>query len=130
MPTPQTDILDNFHSQFQTSVAFPVGLEDQFFLNALGDFELDLYAVAYNTTSLEIEEDLNRSEINLLGKLMYKWYLQREKDRILKLNNIIGRDIKMTAMGESKQTINKAYEKTLEEINDMTNKIKNNSFYE
>lgn len=129
MPTPQTEILNNFHSQFQSKTLLDPTLEDQFFETALGEFELDLYTLTYDSAVKEIEEDLNRYEINLLGLLMYKSYKKREKDRIMKLNNIVGRDIEMTGMGQSKQTAIKDYELILDEIADTINKIKNSSFY-
>jgi hypothetical protein len=129
MATPQIEILDNFHSQFQSKTVLDPTLEEQFFVMALGEFELDLYELNYNDVDQEISEDLSRYEVNLLGQLMYKAYKKREKDRIMKLNNIVGRDIEMTGMGQSKQTAIKEYELILDEITDTINKIKNSSFY-
>lgn len=129
-PTKYEDILKSFHSKFQSKTEIFPELEKQFFLTALGDFEIDLYPLEYDEDAETIEESLSRPEINVLGLLMYKAYLGRERDRILKLNNIIGRDIKLTGMGNSKSQINKAYEEISGEVAESINKLKDNSFYE
>jgi hypothetical protein len=130
MATPKSKVIDKFHSKFQSPIALPSALEDEFLLTAIGDFELDLYDLNYDDVGGQFPSDLSNKEINVLGTLMYKAYLNRERDRILKLNNIIGRDIKLTAMAESKAQINKAYEQVCGEVNNLINKLKDNSFYE
>lgn len=129
MTTPYEKVQNVFHSSFQSKVEIIPELERQFFINAIGDFSLDLYDLDYDVSTYEVKEDLTQSEINLLGKLMYKYYLQRERDRIMKLNNIVGRDIKLTGMSDTKQVINKMYENLMNEIYTMINKMKRNTFY-
>ena len=130
MPTPYSRIENVFHSSFQSKVILPPDLEEQFFITAIGDYSLDLRDLTYNSDIKEISEDLSQSEINLLGKLMYKAYLQRERDRVLKLNNILGRDIKLTGMADSKFAMNTAYITITNEISAMIHKLKTNSFSE
>lgn len=130
MTTPYKKIQFVFHSSFQSKIEIIPELEKQFFINALGDFSLDLYELNYNSETDEIKEDLNQAEINLLGKLMYKYYLQRERDRIMKLNNIVGRDIRLTGMSDTKQAINKMYNGLLNEIDTMIHKLKDNTYYD
>lgn len=130
MATPYGKVQNVFHSSFQSQVEILPELEQQFFVNAIGDFSLDLYNLDYDLDSYEIEQDLSQAEINLLGKLMYKYYLQRERDRIMKLNNIVGRDIKLTGMSDTKQAINKMYNGLLNEIDTMIHKLKDNTYYD
>lgn len=130
MATPYESVQFVFHSSFQSKTEIIPELEKQFFINALGDFSLDLYDLNYDAEKNVIEEDLSQSEINLLGKLMYKHYLQRERDRIMKLNNIVGKDIRLTGMSDTKQAVNKMYSNLLDEIDVMTHKLKVNTYYE
>jgi hypothetical protein len=128
MSTPYEKILNVFHSKFQSKKEIPDGLEEQFFLNALAEFELELYSLTYDENLELIEEDLNRPEINVLGLLMYKEYLQRELDRILKLNNIYGKDVRLTGLGDTKSKTSQALEKIKTDITLMLNKLKDHNF--
>lgn len=130
MSTPRSKITDVFHTKFQSTYIMPYELESQFLINAISEFELDLYKLEYDESLEMFEDDLSRPEINLLGMLMYKSYLGRERDRILKLNNIVGKDIKLTSMADSKRTMGDAVRELDDEIDDIKNKLKNNSFYE
>lgn len=130
MPTPYAKIKDVFHTKFQSKDLLDYDMENQFLINAIGDFSLDLFDISYNETTEEIIEELSQSEINLLGTLMYKFYLGRERDRALKLNNIIGRDIKLTGMSDTKFALNKAYEELSDEIELMISKMKDSSYGE
>lgn len=128
MTTPKDDVLKYFHTEFQSPRPMITGLEDQFLLKAIGDFELNLDSLEYNLADSEFNRVLTISEQSLLGKLMYKHYLSRERDRILKLNNIVGKDISLTSVGQAKSTILKAYESVELEIEKIFNRLKTNSF--
>lgn len=128
MATPYEKIQRVFHASFQSKTEIPFDLEIQFLINAIGDFSLDLYEIEYNDESKEIVEDLSQAEINLLGKLMYKYYLSRERDRMVKLSNIVGKDIQLTGMGDSKRVINLMYENVSNEIASMIHKLKTNTY--
>lgn len=130
MSTPYILMQNSFHSQFQSKITLDADLEKQFLLSAIGDFSLDLYELTWDSVNEEILEDLKQTEINLLGKLMYKYYLYRERDKVLKLNNIIGKDVRLTGMADSKGHINKTIESLNGEISEIINKMKTNSFYE
>lgn len=134
MTTPYEKIQNVFHSSFQSKTEIVPELERQFFINAIGDFSLDLYELDYTidteNNEIEIVQDLTQSEVNLLGKLMYKYYLHRERDRIMKLNNIVGRDIRLTGMSDTKQVINKMYDNLVNEIAVIMTKLKDNTYYE
>lgn len=128
MTTPKQDVINYFHTEFQSTEPLIPELEDQFLLKAIADFELNLYEIRYDSTSNVFEENLPSSEKSLLGKLMYKHYLSRERDRILKLNNIVGKDISLTSMGSAKSSILKAYESVEIEIEKIINRLKTNSY--
>lgn len=134
MATPYERVQNVFYSSFQSKTEIIPELEHQFFINAIGDFSLDLYELDYSvdaeSNEAEIVQDITQSEINLLGKLMYKHYLHRERDRIMKLNNIVGRDIRLTGMSDTKQVINKMYDNLVNEINVIMTKLKDNTYYE
>ncbi len=128
MTAQKQSVLDNFHTEFMSQSVLPEGLENQFLLKAIGDFELDLYALSYDDVNGVFNETLSQPEINALSMLMYKYYLKRELDRVLKLNNIVGREIQLTAMGQSKQATQKVYSEWVVEVKNYLNKIKDNSF--
>ena len=122
MTTPYVEVQDVFHSKFQEKKELPAGLEAQFFKNAVGDFITDLYPLNIIEDN-SLQEELALPEIQLLGALMYKNYLERELDRILKLNNIVGRDIKLTGLGDSKSTTKKRLEEVLKDIDKRMSKL-------
>ncbi len=128
MTTPKSEVITNFHTEFQSPTALDSSLENQFLLKAVADFELNLYEVNYDSTNETFNNDLNQIEKSALGKLMYKHYLSRERDRVLKLNNIVGKDIKLTSMADSKRTIMKTHEELELEIDKLFSRMKNNSF--
>lgn len=122
--TPINKIINVFYSKFQSKIELPEGLVHQFLITSLGEFSNELYVLHLTDDEQFIIEDINLSEIAVLGSLMYKQYLHRERDKTLKLNNIVGRDIKLTAMGNSKYAMNTAYTSLLGEIDLMLDKLK------
>ena len=124
MPTPVEKIINTFYSKFQSKVELDEGLVYQFLLSSAAEFSADLYPLSTFEDEYYIDQDLNMAEIELLGALMYKQYLHREKDKVLKLNNIVGRDIKLTSMGNSKYAMNTAYKDLLDEIAIKIDKLK------
>lgn len=124
MSTPKEKIINVFHSKFQSKTEIMPELEDQFLLNSIGEFSTNLYEINMLEDESGIVEDLKQAEINLLGMLMYKNYFHRERDKTLKLNNIVGKDIKLTAMANSKYAMNTAYDTLLKSIEVEMNKLK------
>lgn len=128
MTTPISKVINSFHTEFQSSVLIPESLEKEFLNKAVGDFELNLYPINYDESTDSFDYTLSNTEVTLLGKLMYKHYLSREKDRILKLNNIVGKDISLTSMAASKSEIRLAYEGLTEEIAETFHKLMDSSY--
>lgn len=124
MPTPNEKMINVFYSKFQSKVELPDGLVDQFLFTSIGEFSNELYPLTLSDDETYVQEELSLAEIGLLGSLMYKQYLHRERDKTLKLNNIVGKDIKLTAMGNSKYAMNTAYKELLEEIAVKVDKLK------
>lgn len=83
-----------------------------------------MYPLFISEDEQAVLNELTLAEIGILGTLMYKQYLHRERDKTLKLNNIVGKDIKLTAMGTSKQTMNAVYKELLDEIAVKFDKLK------
>lgn len=128
MTTPAQSVLDYFYTEFQSTKVLDEGLVKQFLLKSVGEFELNLSPLSYDGGTDTFDSVLSSIEMILLGKLMYKHYLSREKDRVLKLNNIVGKDISLTAMGSSKSEMRQAYEEVDYEIERMISRLKTNSY--
>ncbi|MEK4006345.1 hypothetical protein [Paenibacillus sp. FSL H3-0333] len=123
-------ILNNFYSRPQSKVYLDENLIKQFLENALSDYELELSDLEFDSTSGQFATMLNRSTINQLGALMYRYYLSRELDRVLKLTNIVGKDIGLTGMGDAKRTMQLRLTDLDKEIANRFNKMKTNSYYD
>lgn len=124
MPTPTETIVNEFYSKFQSKVELPDDLVFQFLKTSIGEFSTELYPLFISEDEQSVLNELTLAEIGILGTLMYKQYLHRERDKTLKLNNIVGKDIKLTAMGTSKQTMNAVYKELLDEIAVKFDKLK------
>lgn len=96
------DVINSFHSHPLAKQALPSGLENQFFLNALGEYELDIGGLNYNSETEEFDTCLSNTKIYTLGMIMYTQYLTRELSRIEKLNGFSGKDLSMTGIPASK----------------------------
>lgn len=129
MSTSLNLILKNFYSRPQSKVILDPTLIDQFLENSLGDYEIEISPLHYNEEKKEFEINLSRATINQLGALMYKYYLQRELDRVLKLTNIVGKDISLTGMGDAKRTMLTRLESVEKEISERFTKLKLNTYY-
>ncbi|AMR10801.1 hypothetical protein AB684_11620 [Bacillus licheniformis] len=126
--TPYDEIIDVFHSMFQSTEELPESLERQFLLNAISEYELELTPLNFDKITLDFKSPLTYPQIQILGMLMYKNYLGRYLDRVLKLNNVIGRDIQLTGLANTKAQVNRAYEGLCEEIGIKMSKMKEIKF--
>ena len=126
--TPYEKVINVFHSMFQSNEILPDGLEQQFFINAVGEYETELTELGYDDKSNTFKEPLTSPQIQILGMLMYKGYLGRYRDRALKLNNVVGRDIQLTGLANTKAQVNRAYEDLIDDIEKKLSKLKMNNF--
>ena len=109
MSTSYLDVLNVFHSLLKSKFEIDVGLEYQWFLNALADYELELSELNYLESQRVFADSLPRYIVKTLGIIMYVNYLTQELSRVMKLNGIIGKDISLTGMDATKRV-------TLEEL--------------
>ncbi|TCI26775.1 hypothetical protein EVJ32_05200 [Exiguobacterium sp. SH5S4] len=109
------DVVQAFHSHFDTHKPTDPGIREQWFTNALARFELELYPIDVDSNGTFLTE-IGRTETYLLGKLMFAEYQHRELDRTIKINNIVGKDISLNSMGDTKRVLQAAYESTQDDI--------------
>ena len=109
MNTSYLDVLNVFHSLLKSKFEIDEGLEYQWFLNALADYELELSELNYLESQRVFADSLPRYVVKTLGLIMYVNYLTQELSRVMKLNGIIGKDISLTGMDATKRV-------TLEEL--------------
>ncbi|MCI3196935.1 hypothetical protein GXP75_14870 [Bacillus sp. HU-1818] len=126
--TPYEKVINVFHTMFQSNEILPDGLEQQFFTNAIGEYETELAELSYDEESNTFKDPLTSPQIQILGMLMYKGYLGRYRDRALKLNNVVGRDIQLTGLANTKAQVNRAYEDLIDDIEKKLSKLKMNNF--
>ena len=102
----------------------PTGLEHQFFLNALAQYELEISDLGFDETIGEFTTKIDRGAILTLGMLMYVEFLTRELSRIEKLNGFHGKDIQMTGSDGSKRVTLSDLELEINRVNELLHKQK------
>lgn len=103
MGTSYKEVLKVFHSLAKSKIEIDEGLEHQWFLNALADYELEISSLNYLDNQKVFSDTLSRQVIRTLGLFMYVNYLTQELSRVTKLNGIIGKDISLTGMDATKR---------------------------
>lgn len=103
MSTPYIEVLNVFHSLVKSKIEIDEGLEYQWFLNAIADYELEISSLNYLDNQKVFSDTLSRQVIRTLGLFMYVNYLTQELSRVMKLNGIIGKDISLTGMDATKR---------------------------
>lgn len=126
--TTQNDVIQSFHSHPMSKNIIPEGLENQFFLNALAVYELDINPLNYDETSKSFPARLERSVVYTLGMLMYVEYLTRELSRIEKLSGFHGKDIQMTGSDGSKRITYSDLQLEIERTQELLHKQKRNCY--
>ena len=128
MATTEIDVINCFHSFPMAKKELPSGLEHQFFLNALAEYELEISELGYDETLEEFADTISRNAILTLGMIMYVNYLTRELSRIEKLNGFHGKDIQMTGSDGSKRITLADLELELDRVNSLLHKQKTHAF--
>lgn len=121
------NVVEVFHSQFDTRSPIDPALREQYFKNALARFESDLYSLNISDTG-DFLDEISNQEIYLLGRIMYMEYLGKERDRINKINNIVGKDISLTSMGDTKRVVQMQYESVKSDVESLISKLLPTSF--
>lgn len=126
--TTKNDVINSFHSHPMSKNPLPAGLEHQFFLNALAQYELEIGELGFDETTEAFETKINRSAVLTLGMLMYVEFLTRELSRIEKLNGFYGKDIQMTGSDGSKRVTLSDLELEINRVNELLHKQKTHAF--
>ncbi|MFE4571297.1 hypothetical protein [Paenibacillus chitinolyticus] len=96
MGTPLEKIYDIFYSSLNEDLSkhpeLDVNVDDNIVVTfleiAFGDFEENLHiSLKINDDKSTINEDITNPQINILGRLMYKKYLERELNSSLRLSS-------------------------------------------
>lgn len=113
--TSYKDVVSAFESIIKSKYVIDDGLIYQWFLNALGEYELNIDTlgfdkkrmgfVAENATSDAFDEngDLSSYVILSIAEGMKSYYMQQEVRRVNQLNNIIGKDLSLNGTGDTKK---------------------------
>ncbi len=126
--TTKNDIIQSFHSHPMSKHIIPEGLENQFFLNALAEYELDIDSLNYDEISENFPVQLERGVVYTLGMLMYVEYLTRELSRIEKLSGFHGKDIQMTGSDGSKRITYSDLQLETERVQELLHKQKRHCY--
>ena len=104
--TQYKEVVSAFESIIKCKYKLSDSLVEQWFKNALGQYELDIESLGYDpmirefiqpsqgSDSFEPDGRLKYSVIILLAEIMKSYYMEQEVRRVNQLNNIIGKDIR------------------------------------
>lgn len=113
--TSYTDVVSAFESIIKCKYVLADGLVRQWFLNALGEYELNIDSLGFDkqdlvftppssdSDSFDDNGDLKNYVILSLAEIMKSYYMQQEVRRVNQLNNIIGKDISLNGTGDTKK---------------------------
>lgn len=126
--TTMNDVIQSFHSHPMAKRALPEGLENEFFISALSEYELDIKKLDYDETNSQFADKLDRSIVYTLGLMMYSEYLIRELSRLEKLQGFYGKDIHLTGNDASKNVAYKDMVHEQERVQMLLHKQKNHAY--
>lgn len=128
MATPYIKFKSKFESQFMSRTVIVDGLVREYFDTALAEYGLELSDLTYDEINDQVEENLKSSEVLLIGKLMYKAYLNQQLDKYMKMQSMVGENLSVTGLGDTKKTMESRYRLIIEEISRLFNKLKDSSY--
>lgn len=128
-PTTFSEIEQKFHSMPLTKYEIPEALEQEWLSTAVADYELDLSCdLEYDSETFEFSSKLENKTVRILALMMYVSYLQRELSRVMALNGIYGKDIKVTGGDATKRVTRLEFETELARVNTLLHKMKQHCF--
>ncbi len=113
--TSYTDVISAFESIIKCKYVLADGLVRQWFLNALGEYELNIESLGFDkendvftspspsSDAFDKTGDLKNHVVLSLAEIMKSYYMQQEVRRVNQLNNIIGKDISLNGTGDTKK---------------------------
>lgn len=118
------DVIESFESTFQDKFVIPLDLEMQWFKDALALYELEIDALGYNSETDQFLPNVKSYQITTLGLMMKRSYCARELSRIIKIQNIVGKDVSLTGTGDQKRISKEELELEQNRVEDLLNKQK------
>ena len=122
------DILSSFESLPQSKYVLPDALIKQWFLDALGEYELEISDLSFDDISMEFNSVLPRVQIKTIALIMYTYYLTRELSRAEKLSGINSKDLSITGGDASKRTIYDDLKFEMERVDRLLHKQKSHCY--
>ena len=113
--TTYNDVVRTFESIIKSKYVLVDGLIEQWFNNAVGEFELNIGKLGYdvnetgflfsdgNKEFFDKNGNLTQHVILTLAEIMKSYYMQQERRRVNQLNNVIGKDISLNGTGDTKK---------------------------
>ena len=113
--TTYQDVVRTFESIIKSKYVLADGLVQQWFDNAVGEFELNIGKLGYdvdetgflssdgNSEFFDKKGNLQSHVILTLAEVMKSYYMQQERRRVNQLNNVIGKDISLNGTGDTKK---------------------------
>lgn len=113
--TSYKDVVSAFESIIKCKYVIDESLVYQWFLNALGEFELNIDTLGFDRNKLKFNPAdasskdfdkngfLSQHVIMTLAEVMKSYYMQQEVRRVNQLNNIIGKDLSLNGTGDTKK---------------------------
>jgi hypothetical protein len=123
-----TAVMDSFQSTIRDRETLAADLQYQWFLGALGEYELEAEELGYDQDTQIFDSELPLYVINTLGYLMKIRYLEREVSRVNKLNNIITKDLTLNGMGDAKRATAAEYVAEIARVKELIHKQKDHFF--
>jgi hypothetical protein len=126
--TPYTTIQTAFHAMPQVASVILEDLEYQYFLESLGDYELEVGTLRYDDTNKQFATDLPQYVINTLANGMYAKYLRRDLDWTRKMSGIVGKDISITGGDTTKRVTQQSLQDERNRVDELYHKQKTHCF--
>ena len=113
--TTYENVVSVFESIIKSKYVLADGLVQQWFYNAVGEFELNIGKLGYsidetcflssdgNEEFFDKKGNLQWHVILTLAEIMKSYYMQQERRRVNQLNNVIGKDISLNGTGDTKK---------------------------
>jgi len=114
------------HSTIKDRFEIPAGLYEQWFYNAVYEYSLDISPLPFDDETKNFL--VANPPIYTIGLLMAKYYVKQQLSRINKLNNIVGKDLQLTGMGQAKSAVYNEYQSILFEIEQKLHKYKRHAY--
>ena len=113
--TTYKEVVSAFESIIKCKYKLSDTLVEQWFKNALGQYELDIESLGYDpmirefirpfpdSDAFEKDGRLKSYVVLTLAETMKSYYMEQEVRRVNQLNNIIGKDISLNGTGDTKK---------------------------